>query len=53
MIKIKPYLDIYKNQIINLILEIQTKEFGIAISIDKQPDLENIPNFYIKDNGNF
>jgi len=53
MIEIKPYTAIYKNQIIELILEIQVNEFGMSISIDDQTDLDNIPDFYIKGNGNF
>ncbi len=52
-IAIKPYSEIYKNQIIQLILKIQTEEFGIPISIKDQPDLERITQFYQKGCGNF
>lgn len=52
-IKIKPYTNIYKNQVIQLILKIQIEEFGVNISINDQPDLEQIPLFYQKDCGNF
>ena len=52
-IKIKKYDDSNKNQIIELILQIQTKEFNLPVSIKDQPDLEKIPEVYQKDNGNF
>ncbi len=52
-IEIKPYANAYKNQIIQLILKIQTEEFGITISIKDQPDLEQIQQFYQKGCGNF
>lgn len=52
-IEIKPYTDEYKNQIIQLILHIQTAEFNIPVSITDQPDLENIKNIYQKNKGNF
>lgn len=47
------YEDKYQKQIISLILEIQRSEFGIDVSLDKQKDLKEIPNFYQKDAGNF
>lgn len=50
---IHSYRDCYKEQIIQLILNIQTKEFGVAISIGDQPDLEDIQKFYQKGSGNF
>lgn len=43
----------YAEQVINLILNIQQKEFNIPISIDDQPDLQQIENFYLKNGGNF
>ena len=52
-IKIESYNNFYKDQIIQLILKIQTEEFGIAIAIEDQPDLEQIPKFYQKGKGNF
>lgn len=52
-IAIKSYSEIYKDQIIHLILKIQTEEFGIPISIKDQPDLERIPQVYQKGYGNF
>lgn len=52
-IEIRPYADLYKDQIIQLILKIQTEEFGIPISIKDQPDLQQISQFYQKGTGNF
>jgi len=52
-----PTIDTYqeknKEEIINLILEIQIGEFASQISLKDQPDLENIPAFYQKGAGNF
>ena len=53
MIKIEKYSDKYKKEIIELILDIQNKEFNIAITSDQQPDLQNIKDFYQKGCGNF
>jgi|SRR5436190_13158935 len=50
---IQVYSPIYQQQVINLILSIQQTEFGIPITLEAQPDLENIPSFYQRDNGNF
>ena len=47
------YSVIYQQDIIDLILSIQQTEFGLPITLEAQPDLENIPAFYQKDNGNF
>lgn len=43
----------YQKDVIDLIVGIQQKEFGIAITAKDQPDLGNIPSFYQKENGNF
>ena len=43
----------HQKEVIDLILEIQQKEFNIAITAEDQPDLHNIPEFYQKKNGNF
>ena len=48
-----PYSATYQQEVIDLILSIQQTEFGLPISLEAQPDLENIPAFYQKDNGNF
>ena len=52
-IKISKYNSQYQAQIIDLILKIQQKEFGVSITLEDQPDLLGIPNFYQQDNGNF
>jgi N-acetylglutamate synthase-like GNAT family acetyltransferase len=52
-IEIQEYSDLYKDQVINLILGIQVEEFSIPVSIQDQPDLLQIPLFYQKGNGNF
>jgi GNAT superfamily N-acetyltransferase len=50
---INTYQEKNKEEIINLILDIQVGEFGSQISLKDQPDLENIPAFYQKGSGNF
>lgn len=47
------YQDRYKEQIIALILHIQNEEAKIALSLDEQPDLLDIPTFYEKNGGAF
>lgn len=42
-----------KSQVIALISKIQRKEFNIQITPEHQPDLQNIPQFYQKNDGNF
>ncbi len=49
---IESYTEVHKEGVVNVILPIQ-KEFGINITLQDQPDLENIPGFYQKDKGNF
>lgn len=53
MIEILQYSKTYLNGVIDVILPIQQKEFGIQIELEDQPDLLDIPNFYQKGNGNF
>lgn len=43
----------YQQGIIDLILPIQQQEFNVSITIQDQPDLQNITSFYMKGNGNF
>jgi N-acetylglutamate synthase-like GNAT family acetyltransferase len=43
----------YQSDILNLIVNIQQKEFGIDITAADQPDLCDIKDFYQKDKGNF
>jgi uncharacterized protein (DUF952 family)/N-acetylglutamate synthase-like GNAT family acetyltransferase len=47
------YEEKYKRAIADLILPIQQQEFNVPITIKDQPDLQNIPSFYLKGNGNF
>ncbi|MDD2370410.1 MAG: GNAT family N-acetyltransferase [Firmicutes bacterium] len=51
--KIVEYENKYKNQVIELILNIQNDEYGINLGIDEQPDLLNIEEEYIAKGGNF
>jgi len=50
---IKIFTDDYKDEVSNLILDIQQNEFKIPIKREDQPDLSDIPNFYQSGNGNF
>jgi GNAT superfamily N-acetyltransferase len=43
----------HQSEVIQLILDIQRKEFGVPITLDQQPDLTTIREFYQKGNGNF
>lgn len=43
----------YRQQVIDLILPIQTAEFGIAISAEQQPDLQQVDSFYQQGAGQF
>jgi N-acetylglutamate synthase-like GNAT family acetyltransferase len=52
-IRIEPYIDEYKQQVLDVIVPIQREEFNIPITPEEQPDLQQIPAFYQKDNGNF
>jgi len=47
------YSPVYQQEVIDLILSIQQTEFGLPITLEAQHDLENIPEFYQKENGNF
>lgn len=52
-LQIKNISSEYAEQVIDLILTIQQKEFNIPITINDQPDLQQIEDFYIKAGGNF
>jgi N-acetylglutamate synthase-like GNAT family acetyltransferase len=52
-VNIEPYKDRYKKPIAELILQIQNEEFGIPITLEQQPDLFEISQFYQTGNGNF
>ncbi|UFH32549.1 GNAT family N-acetyltransferase [Chryseobacterium sp. C-71] len=53
MIEIKPIGNPYSEAVIDLILNIQQKEFNVPITIDDQPDLLRIDEFYFATGGNF
>lgn len=53
MVTIQIYSSKYQEQIINLILYIQQHEFAVPITLEEQPGLLNIPEFYQKGKGNF
>lgn len=52
-IDIRPYQPQDQQGVIDLILNIQQNEFGIPITLDDQPDLRIIPDFYQQQAGNF
>ncbi len=52
-IQIKEFSIEYQEDILDLIVNIQQKEFKIAITAEDQPDLCNIKDFYQKGKGNF
>jgi len=43
----------YQQQVIDLIVGIQSGEFGVDITAEDQPDLKDIPNYYQTECGNF
>ncbi len=53
MIEIKPYQNQHQHGVINLILDIQQIEFQVPITIEDQPDLLVIPEFYQINKGQF
>ena len=52
-VTIETYKDINKKAVADLILHIQNVEFGIPITLELQPDLNEIPGFYQTNKGNF
>ena len=52
-ININKYTTIYQNAVVSLVLSIQQKEFNIPITLEDQPDLQNIEHFFQNGNGNF
>ncbi|MBU0769465.1 MAG: GNAT family N-acetyltransferase [Proteobacteria bacterium] len=50
---IRPFCMDDEQQVVNLIVSIQQREFNIPITAEDQPDLRNIPNYYQKNRGNF
>jgi N-acetylglutamate synthase-like GNAT family acetyltransferase len=52
-VKVEVYTSTYQEAVIRHILDIQRNEFGVPITLEQQPDLVTIPEFYQKGNGNF
>jgi RimJ/RimL family protein N-acetyltransferase len=50
---VKEYQHQYQQQVVELILQIQQREYQISISKEDQPDLFTIESFYQTGNGNF
>lgn len=53
MIDIHPFSSPYRQGVIDLILPIQQQEFEIPVSLDDQPDLQMVEDFYQRGHGNF
>ena len=53
MIRIQTFRQEHSNGIVDVILPIQQNEFGIPITLNGQPDLLDVHNFYQHGNGNF
>lgn len=53
MIEITPFSLQHQTGVIELILPIQQREFGIDITLAEQPDLLEVPVFYQNGGGNF
>ena len=53
MLEIKLVNDTYSKEIIDLVLNIQQKEFNVPITIEDQPDLKQIEDFYFEKGGSF
>jgi len=51
--RIEVYDKKFQQEVIELVLNIQQNEFNVPVTINDQPDLMNIENFYCKKNGNF
>jgi len=52
-VRIEPYLGHDADAVVELITTIQIREFGVATSAEKQPDLRDIPTFYQHGAGDF
>jgi putative acetyltransferase len=52
-ISISPFKPEHTDRIVEMILNIQQKEFNVPVTLADQPDLLEIDTFYQKDKGNF
>ena len=48
-----PYDKAYLQDLARLVTNIQQNEFGIPITLEEQPDLLDIPGFFLSGKGNF
>jgi GNAT superfamily N-acetyltransferase len=53
VIEVLPFSLQHHGGVIDVILPIQQSEFGIPITLEEQPDLHDIPDFYRNGAGNF
>ena len=53
MIRIAAYEPAHRSGVIDVILPIQQQEFAIPITLERQPDLLNVEDFYRSGGGNF
>lgn len=53
MVQIVPFSSEHAAGVVSLILHIQKSEFEIPITLEAQPDLQDIPAFYMRGAGNF
>ena len=52
-IHIVPYESTFQEEVVNLIVHIQQKEYNVPITKEEQPDLLEIETFYQRNHGNF
>ena len=50
---IRIFKQTYQQQVIDLIVGIQSGEFGVKITAEDQPDLKDIQSYYQTKSGNF
>lgn len=53
MVEVLGFIPPFSQGVTDLIVPIQRDEFGIDITYDDQPDLKDIPGFYLNGTGNF
>ncbi|PEJ01835.1 GNAT family N-acetyltransferase [Bacillus wiedmannii] len=52
-IRIIPYESTFQDEVVDLIVYIQQKEYNVPITKEEQPDLLEIETFYQRNHGNF
>ena len=52
-IRIVPYESTFQEEVVDLIVHIQQKEYNVPITKEEQPDLLEIETFYQRHHGNF